>query len=622
MSSAAHRRLPVGAECAGAGVDFRVWSTTARRIEVVIEGHGRVPLNAEGNGYFSAFGSGVAAGARYGYSLDGAAPRPDPASRFQRDGPHGPSMVVDPAAYRWQDSAWTGPDLSRPVLYELHVGTFTPAGTWAAAAAALDDLAAIGISILELMPVAAFPGRFGWGYDGVDLFAPSQLYGTPAEFRAFVERAHALGLGVILDVVYNHFGPDGCYLREFAPEYFSTRYQTEWGEALNFDGPQAAPVRELVIANAGYWIAEYHLDGLRLDATQSIFDTSDTHVIAELVAAARAAAPDRRIFVCAENEPQDPRLLRPAARGGFGIDAAWNDDFHHTARVALGGRPEAYYSDYRGSPQELISAARWGYLYQGQHYGWQQQARGRPGLDLPPGAFVNYLENHDQVANSAHGRRVHQLTSPGRYRALSALLLLAPGIPLLLQGQEYAASTPFLFFADHEPELAARVRRGRAEFLAQFPGIATPAAQAQLADPSDPETFRRCVLDPAERERNAWARALHRDLIALSRTAAFMQRDRDHVHGAVLSAHALLLRYLGSEPADDRLLLVNLGATLTLSPLPEPLLAPPADWAWDLLWSSDAVEYGGDGAPDPLREPAWTIPGEAALVLAPVRGDT
>jgi maltooligosyltrehalose trehalohydrolase len=618
MMRNAQRELPIGAEVRGDGaVDFRVWCTTAQHVEVVLDSGLRATMTAEGDGYFRAVLRDAAAGTRYRFALDGGEPRPDPAARFQPEGPHGPSQVVDPGTYHWGDDDWRGPDMARPVFYELHVGTFTPQGTWRAATAALDALATLGISVIELMPVAAFPGRFGWGYDGVDLFAPSQLYGTPDDFRAFVDRAHALGMGVILDVVYNHTGPDGCYLREFSPDYFSEVHHTEWGDALNFDGRNAGPVREFVLANVRYWIVEYHLDGFRLDATQSIFDDGEPHILSEITATARAAAADRRSIVIAENEPQDTRLVRPPAGGGHGMDAVWNDDFHHSARVALTGRSEAYYSDYRGTPQELLSAVRWGYLYQGQHYRWQNQARGTSALDLQPTCFINFLQNHDQVANSAHGRRLHQLTSPGRHRAMTALLLLAPGTPMLLQGEEYDATTPFMFFADHEPELARRVHEGRREFLAQFPSIAPRFVQEQIADPADPETFRSCVLDPAERARNTGATALHQDLIALSRTAGFGRRDRDHVHGAVIAPDALLLRYLGSEAADDRLLLVNLGSALELSPLPEPLLAPPGGQRWRMLWSSEAMEYGGGGIAELLCAPTWRIPAEAAVVLAP-----
>lgn len=615
------RRLPVGAEVVpGEGVHFRVWAPRRERVEVEVEGGPVAELEWEGGGYFSGRVPGVGAGATYRYRLDGGDSFPDPASRWQPLGPHGPSRVVDPDAFRWTDGGWKGVGREGQVFYEMHVGTFTREGTWEAAARECPALAELGVTVLEVMPVSEFPGRFGWGYDGVDLFAPTRLYGTPDDFRRFVNRAHGAGLAVILDVVYNHFGPDGCYLREFSGTYFSDRYPNEWGEALNFDGPGSAPVREFVVANAGYWVDEFHLDGLRLDATQQVFDASPVHVLEELVHHVRTASRGRSTLVVAENEPQHARLVRPRARGGFGMDALWNDDFHHSAVAAVTGRNPAYYGDYRGSPQELVSAAKWGYLYQGQRSRWQGKRRGSAAFDLPSAAFVNFLQNHDQVANSADGLRIHRLTSPGRYRAATALLLLAPQTPMLFQGQEFAASSPFLYFADHEPGLAERVREGRREFLSQFPGIATAEVRASLPDPSDPSTFERCVLDHSERERHAANFALHRDLLRLRREDPVFRAPRPHaVDGAVLGGEAFVLRYF-AEDGDDRLLLVNLGPDLHLDPAPEPLLAPPEHRRWHVLWSSEDPLYGGAGSPEPDRAgEGWSIPGHAALAMAPGR---
>jgi maltooligosyltrehalose trehalohydrolase len=499
----------------------------------------------------------------------------------------------------------------------MHVGTFTSAGTWEAAARELAELARAGITVVEVLPVADFVGDFGWGYDGVDLYAPTRLYGRPDDFRAFVDRAHALGLGVILDVVYNHLGPDGNYLGRFASDYFSTRHRTDWGEAINFDGARSGPVREFFVANAGYWIDEFHLDGLRLDATQDVHDDSPEHVLTALARHARERAGRRTILLVAENEPQDVRLVRPVEAGGYGLDAIWNDDFHHSAMVALTGRAEAYYSDYAGTPQELISAVKRGHLYQGQRYEWQGEARGTPAWDIAPAAFVNFLQNHDQIANSLAGLRGHQLTSPGRYRALTALLLLAPATPMLFQGQEFAASRPFLFFADLPPELAKRVRAGRAEFLAQFPSLAAPESQAALPDPSDRLTFERSKLDLTERERHGAAYALHVDLLRLRREdPVFRTRGRGGVDGAIVGPEALALRFLDPDPrADDRLLCLNLGRDLTLAPVAEPLLAPPAGARWSLLWSSEAVRYGGAGAAELDPAAGWFLPGHAAVVF-------
>jgi maltooligosyltrehalose trehalohydrolase len=594
-----------------------VWAPTATRVEVV--SHTRTPvaeLDAEAGGYFSGVAE-LRTGDRYFFRLDGGeSAYPDPASRFQPEGPHGPSQIVEPS-FAWSDREWRGLSLPGQVIYELHVGTFTRDGTWRAAARELAELARLGVTVIELMPVAEFEGRFGWGYDGVDLFAPSHLYGAPDDLRAFVDRAHAVGIGVILDVVYNHFGPSGNYLRAFSPAYFTTRYENEWGDAINFDGPDAGPVRELFIANAGYWMDEYHMDGLRLDATQQIYDQSPTNVITEVALAVRRNARGRDTIVVAENEPQDTRLVRSAESGGFGLDGLWNDDFHHSAIVSLTGRREAYYSDTRGTAQEFVSAAKYGYLFQGQHYHWQNNSRGTPALDLESWRFVTFLQNHDQVANSARGIRVHELTSPGHFRAMTALLLLMPGTPMLFQGQEFASSSPFLYFADFEPELSAAVRRGRAEFLTQFPSIASFEQSAALDDPGDVRTFERCKLDFTERERHADVYALHRDLLRLRRqTAAWGARNGQRLDGAVLSPQAFVLRVFGGG-SDDRALIVNLGADLRQTSFAEPLLAPPNGCEWDVEWSSEDPRYGGGGVPPLWDESKWRIAGVSATVLAP-----
>ncbi len=618
------RRLPVGAEVVAAGgVHFRVWAPDRARVEVVV-GRDATELQREGGGYFSGVIASAGAGSRYRFRLDAGDAYPDPASRYQPDGPHGESEVVDPTTFEWRDGDWAASGLQPrgQVLYEMHVGTFTAEGTFAAAAARLESLADLGITMVELLPVAEFAGRFGWGYDGVDLFAPYHEYGAPDDFRAFVNRAHELGLGVALDVVYNHLGPDGNHLRQYAEAYESTRHETDWGPAPNFDGPDAGPVREFVLSNVRHWIDEYHLDGLRLDATHAIVDDSPTHILLEAGEAARDAAGERPVILIAENEPQDTRLVRDKRAGGLGLDLLWSDDFHHTAVVAaLGGGPdarEAYYTDYRGSPQEMVSALKYGPLYQGQHYRWQNQRRGAAAWDVDPHRFVFYLENHDQVANSRDGRRLHQRTSPGRHRALTAMLLLAPQTPMLFQGQEFGSSAPFLYFADHKPELAAVVRKGRREFLAQFPSLAPDTVQRALADPADRKTFERSRLSADERASNTDQVALHRDLIALRRCDPVLCRGDARVDGAVLGEHAFALRYF---PADgnDRLLVVNLGAALELRVAPEPLLAPPdRDRGWEPLWHSDDARYGGEGsaAANPeLENGSWRIPAESATLL-------
>jgi maltooligosyltrehalose trehalohydrolase len=577
-------------------------------------------MEPEAGGYHSCVAAGAGADTLYRFRFEGELRLfPDPASRFQPEGPEGPSQVVDPSRFAWTDQDWRGIQLQGQVIYEMHIGTFTKEGTWEAAARHLPDLADTGITLLELLPVAEFSGRFGWGYDGVDLFAPTRLYGTPDDFRRFVNTAHELGLGVILDVVYNHFGPVGNFLRSFSLEYFTDRYETEWGEALNFDGVNSSPVREFIIANAGYWIDEFHLDGLRLDATQAIIDRSPRHVVLELAARARSAAGERSIVIIGENEPQDVRFVRRPEDGGFGLDALWNDDFHHSAMVVLSGRNEAYYTDHLGAPQEFISAIKWGYLYQGQLYSWQGQRRGTPAFDIPPASFVHFIQNHDQVANSARGERCHALTSPGRLRAMTALLLLGPQTPMLFQGQEFCASSPFLYFADHQGDLREQVRKGRIQFLEQFRSLRSENVQERIPDPADPETFKRSKIDHGERKRHMESYLLHRDLLKLRRVDPVFNAQRvDWIHGAVLGSEAFVLRFFGGDDG-DRLLLVNFGRDLKLVEVPEPLLAPPVESRWELLWSSEFPWYGGSGNPALETDEYWLVPGHAAVVLAPKR---
>lgn len=622
------RKLPAGAEVLpGQGVHFRLWAPKCLHVDVI--GEERVSanrynqissfeMNTESDGYFSALVPGFSEGSCYRFRLDGRKDlHPDPASRFQPDGPHGTSQVIDPSKYKWQDSGWKGIRPENAVIYELHIGTFTQEGTYRSAAEKIADLAELGITVIEIMPVSEFPGSFGWGYDGVDLFAPTRLYGHPDDLRHFVDTAHSHGTAVILDVVYNHLGPDGNYLREFSPWYFTKKYDNEWGDAINYDGKNSHGVRDFFAANAHYWIDEFHMDGLRLDATQQIYDSSPEHILKVITRSAKEAARGRNIYIVAENEPQHSKLIRPPAEAGYGMDALWNDDFHHTLHVALTGHSEAYYTDYKGTPQEFISALKYGFLYQGQLYKWQKQRRGTPALDLQPVSFINYFENHDQVANSARGLHMHFLTSPGRYRAAAALLLLTPSTPMLFQGQEFASSRPFLYFADHNPELARLVKEGRCGFLSQFPSIATEETQRMLADPSDTATFTSCKLDHSEKEKNSDVYSLYRDLLMLRRNDPVLRsaRIRHSFDGAVLGSEAFVIRFFGSD-CSDRLLIINFGADLHLSPSPEPLLAPPEGAKWTILWSSENVKYGGSGMPEPDDDKSgWFVSGHSAILL-------
>ena len=615
------RKLPIGAEIQSdpPGVHFRVWAPASQTAKVELHSVGKpdgreILLAQESGGYFSVFAPEVRAGDLYKIRLDHGA-FADPASRFQPEGPHGPSQIVDPTKFPWSDSTWRGPVLDQIVIYELHLGTFTPAGTWRAAMEQLPELKRIGITMLEIMPVAEFPGNFGWGYDGVDIFAPYHGYGSPDDARAFINRAHEVGLAVILDVVYNHLGPDGNYVSQFSRDYFNHAYKCEWGDAMNFDGANAGPVREFFITNARYWIGEFHFDGLRLDATQQIFDKSELHVLTEISRAARAAAGERTIYLVAENEVQHARLVRPFDVGGHNFNAIWNDDFHHSALVAATGKAEAYFCDYRGHPQEFISALKRGFLFQGQWYRWQQKRRGELAFDLTPRHFVTFLQNHDQVSNSIRGWRLHQSTSPAQFRALTALLLLSPSTPMLFQGDEFSASAPFVYFADHPEGLRAAVSKGRGDFLRQFPSIASEENRALFPEPESAASFQRCKLDFSERKKNAASYRLHQDLLRI-RHAEKTLTHPDDFDGAVLGTEAFVLRFF-SAAGDDRLLLVNLGNDTLLHAVPEPLLAPTEYHGWRVEWSSEAPEYGGGGTPTVETSSGWRLPARSTLLLRP-----
>lgn len=636
-ATAPQRRLPVGAEPAADGVHFRVFAPKRKHVAVVFDGGktATAELSPEADGYFAGLAAGAKAGDRYKFKLDGEDYLyPDPVSRYQPDGPHGWSQVVDPTAFKWTDADWKGVAAAGQVLYELHVGTFTTDGTFRSTIAGLDHLVDVGVTCVELMPVPEFAGSFGWGYDGVDQFAPFHHYGTSDDLRALVDACHARGLGIILDLVYNHMGPDGNYMRAFADEYFNPHHMTDWGEALNFDGDHREPCREFYVANAVHWVTEYHFDGFRFDATQAIIDDSPgEHILAEIDRRCRAAVgPNRSLYLINENEPQNTQLVRRREAGGFGMDANWNDDFHHAALVALSGHNEAYYMDYNGSAQEFLSSAKWGYLFQGQRYKWQKRRRGFAAMDLPPTAFVHFLQNHDQVANSGRGYRVHQITSPGQLKAMTAFWLLMPQTPLLFQGQEFAASATFHYFADHNEDLNKLIAQGRAKELSQFPSVAVKPMKSYLLDPGARSTFERSKIDLSEAAHgmHKWVYDLHKDLLRLRRETPVFARvqRRGDLDGAVLGPDAFVLRYFahpgpgtGAETldVDDRLVLVNLGNDLTMDPCPEPLLAPPQGYRWAVVLTTEDPVYGGSGTPpaDTEKE-GWHLHGRTTIVLKPV----
>jgi maltooligosyltrehalose trehalohydrolase len=597
-------------------VDFAVWAPAHRDVALVLEGNDDVRMDRRDHGYFVATVSGARHGQRYWYRL-GEQLRPDPASRFQPDGPFGPSMVVDPNAFSWRVGDWSGAaPRHRQVVYELHIGTFTRGGIWATACERLSHLASIGVTTLEVMPIAEFDGRFGWGYDGVFLFAPFHGYGTPDDVRHFVDAAHGAGLAVILDVVYNHLGPSGNVLLEFSRSYFA-EHVTEWGQGFNLDGESSGPVRHFMRENVRHWLQEYRFDGLRFDATQALVDRSPTHIVHELTDHGRAAVAPRRIFVSAENESQDTSLVRRDETHS-GVDSLWNEDWHHSAIVALSGRREAYFTDYRGTAHEFAAMGRWNLLYQGQWYSWQTQRRGTDSRTHPHAAFTCFLENHDQVANTGSGRRLHQLVDRGKWRALSTLLLLGPSIPLLFQGQEEAVEQPFTYFADHKPPLADLVRRGRLEFLAQFPSLKSPEIADRIPSPADERAFEACRLDWRRTSTGQEARHLYEDLLALRHgdpVLSALGTPEVAVETSAPTPEIVLLRYTAG--GRTLLLLVNLGPRTQFA-MNDPIVALSASRRWQLVLSSEHPKYGGSGVVDSFGDGCWDLQAHCAGLL---RGD-
>ncbi len=494
--------------------EFRVWAPEARLAEVVL-GERRLPMSAAGRGWWARDVRDAGPGSDYAFGLDGGPPRPDPRSAFQPHGVHGPSRVVEHAAFRWSDGGWRGLPLAGSVLYECHIGTFSAQGTFDGASTHLGHLADLGVDAIELMPVAEFPGSRGWGYDGTSLFAPHHGYGGPDGLKRLVDAAHARGLGVIMDVVYNHLGPDGNYLPEFGP-YFSARHRTNWGAAVNFDGPGSDEVRRFVIDNALMWLRDYHCDGLRLDAVHAIVDDSATHILEELASevAALAAHARRPLFIVAESDRNDPRYVRSRAAGGYGLAASWADEWHHALHAVLTGEKSGYYADF-GPLRLLAKALRQAWVYDGAYSPYRQRTHGRSPAGLDGGQFVVAAQTHDQVGNRAAGERNAALASDGRLRVAAALLLTSPFVPMLFQGEEWGARSPFQYFTDHgDPGLGRMVSEGRRHEFAAFGWD-----PARVPDPQDPATFERSRLDWAElREQpQAGLLAWHRELIALRR---------------------------------------------------------------------------------------------------------
>jgi len=520
--------MPFGAELTDQGqVRFRLWAPGARRVDLSLDdGKGiaqMLPMSRDDTGFFEVITDQARAGSLYRYRINGENEVPDPASRLNPQDVHGPSQVVDPTEFEWSDDAWKSRPWHEAVVYELHVGTFSPEGTFAGVQARLDHLVQLGITVIELMPVADFPGKRGWGYDGVLLFAPESAYGTPNDLKALVNAAHARGIAVMLDVVYNHFGPEGNYLGMYAPQFFTERHHTPWGAAINFDGENGGPVRDFYINNTLYWLEEFHLDGLRFDAVHAIIDDSRKHIMTEITETARASAgADRNIYLVLENGANQARFLGSPGRSNK-YDAQWDDDLHHCLHTILTGEQDGYYSDYAEQPHaKLCRSLAEGFVYQGEHSAFEKKPRGEPSAHLPPTAFVIFLQNHDQIGNRALGERLgHIVKNAEALRAATAVLLLAPSPPMLFMGEEWNAPQPFPYFCDFEQELATKVREGRRKEFQHFERFRDPAHSGSIPDPTIASTMKSACLD--------WSRtnaAGHEDWLDLY-TRLLMIRQRE-----------------------------------------------------------------------------------------------
>jgi len=502
--------MPFGAEPRDEGtVRFRLWAPNASSVLLQLRNpHRALPMSRTDEGWFE-LTTEARAGAQYSFKINEEHNVPDPASRFQPSGVHGPSEVIDPFAYDWQDANWKGRRWDEAVIYELHVGTFSPQGTFAGVEAKLDYLAGLGVTAVELMPLASFPGERNWGYDGVLPFAPTPCYGRPEDLKRLIDAAHAKNLMVFLDVVYNHFGPEGNYLGLYAPDFFTQRHHTPWGQAINFDGPHSRTVRDFFIHNGLYWLEEYHFDGLRLDAVHAIYDDSRSHILTELAEVARTnCGVERHIHLVLENDNNAAHYLcrDPAARSSC-YNAQWNDDIHHALHVLVTGEKDGYYSDHAQNPLwHLGRCLAEGFSFQGEKSAFRDGAkRGEPSRDLPPTCFVSFLQNHDQIGNRAFGERITRLADAKKVKLAMAIVLLAPSPPLLFMGEEFAAASPFVFFCDFGPELAAMVTEGRRAEFGRFERFNSPQAQAQIPDPNAEKTFLHSKLDwdSIEREPHA-----------------------------------------------------------------------------------------------------------------------
>lgn len=605
------------------GTRFRVWAPQKRTIEVVVEKPGgfAFPLTKSDDGTFNGFSSDVHPGDRYRYRMDSHGPFPDPVSRYQPEGVHGPSEVVDPSHFTWSDMDWHGVSREGLVLYELHVGTFTAAGTFDGVREKLPYLVDLGVNAIELLPLADFPGQRNWGYDGVALYAPARCYGRPDDLRRLVNEAHRHGLAVFLDVVYNHLGPDGNYLGAFCDYYFNRGRKNDWGISLNFDGPHSDMVRRFFIENALHWLHEYHMDGLRLDATHVIHDNSPRHLLAELSDTVHASLPERQILLIAEDHLNLATMYQPLTGGGWGLDGVWADDFHHQVRRFLTGDHEAYYRDFTGSMPDIAQTIRQGWFYTGQHSLHGNKSRGTDSSKLAPATFVVYVQNHDQVGNRALGERLNHVVDLPAYRAVSALLLSCPLTPMLFMGQEWATHSPFQFFTDHHQRLGKMVTEGRRQEFKHFTAFSDPKARERIPDPQALSTFQASRINWMEQDQEPHAATLHlyRTLVKLRRSEpALRYQNRDGFEVMALGETALLIqRWAPQGPALLILLQLRGGGQVDLRQVT--LSRSPHHRHWEVVFTTEDVSFAPDAHPPRIdlagTAPIVQFPRPAAVIL-------
>lgn len=617
---------PQGADLLpGGGVRHRLWAPTAESVEAVLfdpDGESivrAISMEPEADGFFAVIDAKGRAGDRYQYRLDGDI-FPDPFSRWQPDEPSDPSMVIDPRAYAWAIDEWPRVPLRDAVIYEMHIGAFTLDGTFRSAIQRLDFLVELGVTTLEIMPVVAFPGERNWGYDGVMLFAPDSSYGHPDDFRALVDAAHHRGLNVILDVVYNHFGPDGNYLASFSPYYFNPDLKTPWGDAINFSGAHSSHVRAVFLANVAYWIDEFRIDGFRLDAIHEILDDSTPHILAEIARVAH----ERGAIVTGEDDRNLAPLARPVDQDGMGLDGLWADDFHHTVRVALTGKREGYFGNFAGTGLELAETVRHGWFFRGQQAPALKTRRGTPTGNLGLEQFIHCISNHDQTGNQAFGERLHHLVSPEAYRAASALLCLTPGTPMLFMGQEWAASSPFLYFTDHHDELGRLVSEGRKREFQDFIEALDQktGGHESIPDPQEELTFLRSKLqwDELSLPRHRHALQLYRELLKLRRNSRnIRRRTRDNCRVELLGTGVVGILF--QETVHSGLLvLIDLHGGHEWEMAGHPFAQLPPSWMWRSFFSSNELRFGGAGSPSlASTSTRFTFDQPELIVLEPVR---